>query len=124
MHKGIERSELGNEDIGINIEKRLHRIEVGHLPLSCFFNIKLGKFAFFVSVITRPTHWARGIAFIRRKDFLDNMSPHQVLGMISPEEYVLGRKPNVLHFRIFGASILLIFHRDILLFSWIIVFLY
>jgi hypothetical protein len=35
--------------------------------------------------------------------YLQNMSPHRVLGDKTPEEDFSGKKPNVGHFRIFGC---------------------
>jgi len=32
-------------------------------------------------------------------------NPHQILGMITPEEAFSGKKSDVSHFKIFGASI-------------------
>jgi len=37
--------------------------------------------------------------------YLQNQSPHRILGMITLEEDLSGRNPDVSHFRIFGASI-------------------
>eukprot|EP00253_Pinus_taeda_P027804 PITA_27804 len=37
--------------------------------------------------------------------YLQNRSPHRILGMITAKEAFLGRKPYVSHFRIFGASV-------------------
>jgi len=36
--------------------------------------------------------------------YLQNISPHQILKMSTPEEYFLGKKLYVTHFRIFGSS--------------------
>ena len=37
--------------------------------------------------------------------YLQKQSPHEILGMITPEEDFLGRKSDVSHFRDFGDSI-------------------
>jgi len=37
--------------------------------------------------------------------YLQNKSPHRILGMSTPEEYFSGKKPDVSHFRIFGSSV-------------------
>ena len=35
--------------------------------------------------------------------YLQNMSPHRVVGNTTPEESFTGNKPKVIHFRIFGC---------------------
>jgi len=37
--------------------------------------------------------------------YVQNRSPHLILGMSTPKEYFLGKKPDVSHFRIFGSSV-------------------
>lgn len=37
--------------------------------------------------------------------YLQNMSPHKILSMSTPEGYFSGKKPNVSLFRIFGSSV-------------------
>lgn len=37
--------------------------------------------------------------------YLQNRSPHKILGMITSEEAFSRRKPNVSHFRIFGSIV-------------------
>lgn len=37
--------------------------------------------------------------------FEQNRSPHQILGMSTPEEEFSGKKPDVSYFRIFGSSV-------------------
>lgn len=37
--------------------------------------------------------------------YLQNRSPHRILGMKTPEEAFFGKRPDVGHFRIFGSSV-------------------
>ena len=37
--------------------------------------------------------------------FVENHSPHRILGMSTPEEAFSGKKPNVSYFKIFGSSL-------------------
>jgi len=37
--------------------------------------------------------------------YLQNMSPHKILSMSTPEEDFSGKKPDVSHFKIFGSSV-------------------
>jgi len=37
--------------------------------------------------------------------YLQNRSPHRILGMKTPEEVFSSKRPDVGHFRIFGSSV-------------------
>ena len=37
--------------------------------------------------------------------FVQNRSPHRILGMSTPEEAFSGKKPDVSYFKIFGSSV-------------------
>ena len=50
-----------------------------------------------------PLHlWAEAC---NRTVYLENRSPHCILGMKTPEEAFSGKRPDVGHFRIFGSSV-------------------
>jgi hypothetical protein len=37
--------------------------------------------------------------------YVQNRCPHRILGMSTPEEAFIGKKPDVSHFKIFGSSV-------------------
>ena len=50
-----------------------------------------------------PFHtWAKSCNTIV---FVHNRSPHRILGMSTPEEDFLGKRPDVLYFKIFGSYV-------------------
>ena len=44
--------------------------------------------------------------------YVQNYCPHRVLGMITPEEYFTGKKPDIYHLNIFGSPIYIHVMKD------------
>jgi hypothetical protein len=44
--------------------------------------------------------------------YVQNICPHRILGMITPEKFFTHKKPDVSHFKIFGSSIFVHVNKD------------